>query len=346
MNEHHTTLYRKYRPYTFKEILGQDHIVSVLEAAIQNKSIAHAYLFSGSRGTGKTSIARIMASELGCVEEDIYEIDAASNRGIDDIRALRDSVHTLPFKSPYKIYIIDEVHMLTKDAFNALLKTLEEPPQHVIFMLATTEKDKVIDTIISRCQVFDFKRPTQSVLRDHIKNIAKKEGYTIDAGSLELISVLGDGSYRDTLGMLQKVMSYSTDKKITVDEAERITGAPGVRVVGEFLAAIAGRDIDGALALVTRTEDAGIPAKTFIHFLILRMRYLLLLRYAKNTHATIKEEIGEESYERLVAIGKEGTHINSETLKELLVAYRESNYAVMPYVPLELAVYRILEEKA
>lgn len=345
MNNEHTTLYRKYRPKNFKEILGQDHIVSVLEASIKQSKIAHAYLFSGSRGTGKTSIARIVANELGCAGEDIYEIDAASNRGIDDIRELRDSVHTLPFRSPYKIYIIDEVHMLTKDAFNALLKTLEEPPSHVIFILATTEKEKVLETIISRCQVFDFKKSSQAILRNLTKSVAKKEGYTIDSGSVEIIALLGDGSYRDALGMLQKVMSYSTDKKITQEETERITGAPSGKVVIEFLKALIEKNANDAISLIRKIEESGIDAKIFAYFIISRLRYLLLLRYAKNLHNFVKEEIGEEDYEKLVKLGKDGKHINSETLKEFLSAYREINYAAISYLPLELSVMKIIGEE-
>ena len=154
-----SVLYRKYRPQSFKEVLGQEHVVEALEGAIRLGRVAHAYLFSGSRGTGKTSVARILAKALGTSETDLYEIDAASNRGIDDIRLLRDGVSAVPFESKRKVYIIDEVHMLTKEAFNALLKTLEEPPPHVIFILATTELEKVPETIISRCQTFSFKRP-------------------------------------------------------------------------------------------------------------------------------------------------------------------------------------------
>src|SRR6266436_4362104 len=148
----HQTLYRAYRPQDFSEVRGQEHIVKALEAAIKSKKISHAYLFSGGRGTGKTSVARILARELGVTDKDLYEMDAASNRGIDDIRELREGVYAMPFESPYKFYIIDEAHMLTKEAWNALLKTLEEPPAHVIFILATTDIDKVPDTIVSRCQ--------------------------------------------------------------------------------------------------------------------------------------------------------------------------------------------------
>ena len=181
----HLALYRKYRPAKFSEIVGQEAVVTALKGALKDGKISHAYLFAGSRGTGKTSIARIFARELGTTDKDTYEIDAASNRGIDDIRALRDAVQTLPFDSKYKIYILDEVHMLSKDAFNALLKTLEEPPAHVIFILATTEMQKLPETVISRCQVFEFKRPSVEILRKVISTAAKSEKITLDESSAE-----------------------------------------------------------------------------------------------------------------------------------------------------------------
>lgn len=178
---HDQVLYRKYRPNTWDEVVGQEHIVSVLSQSIESGNFSHAYLFTGGRGTGKTSIARIFAKALGTNPEDITEIDAASNRGIDDIRALREAVRVLPFSSPYKVYIIDEVHMLSRDAFNALLKTLEEPPAHCIFILATTELDKVPDTILSRCQVFSFRNPTERILVKEVERIAAAEHIEIDA---------------------------------------------------------------------------------------------------------------------------------------------------------------------
>jgi DNA polymerase-3 subunit gamma/tau len=170
----HRALYRKYRPQTFAEVRGQDQVVKVLQGALSQNHIGHAYLFAGGRGTGKTSVARIFARAVGVGDTDLYELDAASNRGIDDVRTLREAVNTLPFSSPYKVYIIDEVHMLTKEAFNALLKTLEEPPAHVIFILATTEMEKLPDTIVSRCEVHQFKQPSRAMLKEQVIDVAKK----------------------------------------------------------------------------------------------------------------------------------------------------------------------------
>src|SRR3989338_3017914 len=207
-----TALYRKYRPQKFDDVVGQDHIVSVLEGAVKRGEIAHAYLFSGTRGTGKTSVARILAKEIKTTATDLVEIDAASNTSVEDVRSLNESVHSLPFESKYKVYIIDEVHMLSKSAFNALLKRLEEPPKHVVFILATTEIEKLPETVVSRCQVFQFKKPSQEILREMVLRIAKKEGFTLEPSSADLIALLGDGSFRDTQGILQKVITSSADK--------------------------------------------------------------------------------------------------------------------------------------
>ena len=191
-------LYRKYRPHNFEEVLGQDHVVAVLQNAVKLNRISHAYLFSGPRGTGKTSVARILARSVGCEGMDLLEIDAASSRGIDEIRALRDAVRLVPFKSPYKVYVVDEVHMLTKEAFNALLKTLEEPPKHAIFILATTELNKVPETIISRCQHFVFRKVPESIIRSSILEIAKKENFKLDDEAAGLIALFADGSFRES----------------------------------------------------------------------------------------------------------------------------------------------------
>ena len=203
--------YRKYRPKSFKEVLGQESIVNALSGSIDRDSISHAYLFIGPRGTGKTSIARIFAREIGTSEKDIYELDAASNTGVDDIREITDGARTLPFESKRKVYIIDEVHMLSKGAFNAFLKTLEEPPAHSMFILATTEAHKVPDTVASRCQSFTFKKPSNEILKKAIERVAKGEEMIIDKSSADLLALLGDGSFRDTIGLFEQVSNISKD---------------------------------------------------------------------------------------------------------------------------------------
>lgn len=336
-------LYRKYRPETFKDVVGQEHIVKVIESSLKSGKIAHAYLLTGSRGTGKTTIARIIARELGTSANDIYEMDAASNRGIDDIRSLREGVSTLPFDSKYKVYIIDEVHMLTKEAFNALLKTLEEPPAHVIFILATTELEKVPDTIVSRCQTFAFKKPNESVLKSVVDATAKKEGFTFEDGAGELIALLGDGSFRDTLSILQKVLSYSKDKKISLEEVETITGAPNTTLVGQFLSALAEKNIGkGIEALKTVSAQNG-DMKVFSKLVIARMRTLLLLRYAPEMKESLSERFGETELNYLKDLLKSKSDaLSSKSLARLLAAYQDLRTAFIPELPLELALIDIL----
>jgi DNA polymerase-3 subunit gamma/tau len=339
-----TTLYRKHRPQTFDDVIGQDHVVKTLKKAILDKTFAHAYIFAGGRGTGKTSIARIFAKEIGTTGNDLYEIDAASNRGIDDIRELRESVLTLPFESQYKIYIIDEVHMLTKDAFNALLKTLEEPPAHVIFILATTELEKVIPTIVSRCQSFTFKKPSPSVLKDVAIEIAKKEGYILEPSAAELVGILGDGSFRDTLGMVQKVISTSSDKKISAEEVELITGAPRKAVIDSLLSALSTSDLNAALEAISKAAEGNINMKLFLTLLIARIRYILLLRLAPGMEQEIKNELDDDDYVFLKNMSDPQFAVfSAASLQVFLSAYRDINYAHMPHVALELAVMRIIE---
>jgi DNA polymerase-3 subunit gamma/tau len=232
----HTSLYRKYRPSNFSEVQGQDHIVSILQKAIENKNPNHAYIFTGSRGIGKTSIARIFARELGVNEADIYEIDAASYTGVDNIRELIESATVMPMLSPYKVYILDEVHMLSKNAFNAFLKGLEEPPKHVIYILATTELNKLLDTIISRCEVHNFKKPSLEVLSNVIKSVVDKEHLTIDEESTKLIAMSGDESFRDTLSVLQKVIASTPGKKI--ENVESILNIPDLTLIDEIIDAV------------------------------------------------------------------------------------------------------------
>ena len=336
-------LYRKYRPQSWKDVLGQEHVVNVLFGAIEAGNIAHAYLFAGSRGTGKTSVARIFAKSIGCSDNDLYEIDAASNRGIDDIRELRDGVRTLPFESPYKVYIIDEVHMLTKEAFNALLKTLEEPPKHVVFILATTELNKLPETVVSRCQTFTFKKPSHAILKDLIAKIAKKEGFSIEPASADLIAVLGDGSFRDAQGILQKVLSSSKDKKVSVEEVLEVTGAPKGELVNDFISALAEKDVSKGMSVVQTASKENIDMNVFLRLVLHKVRMILLLRFAKDMEGEIEKEFTEKDFVFLKDMsGKTGTGVTSKTLEALLLAHSMMRYSTIPELPLELLIMKIV----
>lgn len=331
-------LYRKYRPSDWSEVVGQEHIVSVLTQSIANASFAHAYLFTGSRGTGKTSVARIFAKALGTNSEDVIEIDAASNRGIDDIRALREAVRLFPFSSPFKVYIIDEVHMLSKDAFNALLKTLEEPPAHVIFILATTELDKLPETILSRCQVFSFRKPTEKILTTMVEDIAKREKAVIDTEAASLIGFLGDGSFRDTYGLLQKTLSASTDRTITRELVERVTGAPSLKVIHELYDALINKDIAIAYEVLVKSNEHHTDMMLLAQLLLDTMRMSLMYRYAPK----MREQIEGEHNERYIEIIKRGAVegaevITSGSIVSMITAIERIAYAAIPVLPLELA---------
>ncbi|MDO8424045.1 MAG: DNA polymerase III subunit gamma/tau [bacterium] len=332
-------LYRKYRPQTFKDVIGQEHIVKVLEGAISLGNISHAYLFSGPRGTGKTSMARIVAREIGTSANDLLELDAASNRGIDDVREIRESVSTLPFESKYKVYIIDEVHMLTKDAWNAFLKTLEEPPQHVIFILATTELEKVPETVISRCQTFSFRAPNQATLKTFILSVAKKEGATLEPAAAELVALLGDGSFRDAHGILEKVLSSTKDKKITREEVEAVTGAPKAGMVRDILEAIVEKNLEKGMKAIQVAGEANAEMKLFAKLILERLRFLFLLRLKAGMDEYIKKQVSEDDFHFLKNLAdKAGKDLTSETLLKFIEAYESSGRTSIPELALELAL--------
>lgn len=255
-------LYRKYRSRSLDEIVGQEHITKTLERAIAAGRISHAYLFTGPRGTGKTSIARILAYAINNIPYsdtpnlDIVEIDAASNRRIDDIRDLREKVHIAPVSARYKVYIIDEVHMLTGESFNALLKTLEEPPSHVVFILATTEVHKLPATIISRTQRFSFRPASNQTLTAHLKKIAQNENINITDEALEQIALAGDGSYRDSISLLDQLAHVST-KQITAEDVNSTLGLAPIKIIDSLLDAVVKHDHNAIRQHITELESNG-----------------------------------------------------------------------------------------
>lgn len=331
-----STLYRKYRPQAFADVFGQNEVVESLKKSIKNKSIAHAYIFAGSRGTGKTSIARIFSAEIGTNLEDIYEIDAASNRGIDQIRELREAVDTLPMSSPYKVYIIDEVHMLTKDAFNALLKTLEEPPKHVIFILATTEKEKVLPTVISRCQVFDFKLAVLDPLKELIKKIAKSEKRKIDNESIEFIAKLGDGSFRDALSYLQRVFTYF-EKEIEFKELTKIFVISDGEIEKEFLQALTEKDKDKIYKIYAQTLIKDNKIELFIEHLLKDIRIALLIQNSKEFEKIYLMEEGKEKINFLKGL----KNINSGHLKKILEVQELTTLSTNPRIAFEIFLFEL-----
>ncbi len=337
-----SALYRKYRPGTWDEVVGQDHVVSVLRSSVEKGSVGHAYLFAGSRGTGKTSIARILAKELGTAPIDIYEMDAASNRGIDEIRAIRDAVVTLPYESKYKVYILDEAHMLTTPAWNAILKTLEEPPAHAVFMLATTELEKVPETVLSRCQVFRFKRPSRAALRDVAMTIAKKEGYALDQAGADLVAILADGSFRDAQSILQKVLSAAEGKKVGQDDVARVSGAPSGSLVAEYADGLIMRESERALKAVADAAEQGADMKLFARLAIERLRAALLLKIAPQSAAWLSATMEEDELAAVKGLGLSGS-VDSALLLTVLEAAGEVGKASVPELPLEIAVARIAE---
>lgn len=341
----HTSLYRKYRPDVWEKVVGQQHIVQVLREEANKVKMdggfpGHAFLFAGSRGTGKTTIARIFAQEIGTAPEDIYEIDAASNTSVEDIRALNEAVHTLPLKSRFKVYILDEVHMLSKSAFNAFLKTLEEPPKHVIFILATTELHKIPETIMSRCQVFHFARPTASTLTEHVIRVASDEGVKLDEAAANRIAMLGNGSFRDTLSHLQTVCTMArtnSDKFEVIDEnvLSAILMVPSAQLANDFVYEITsyspGEDIEGRVArlikIIEQLSERENDISLFVEMVISALRMVML----KGVTATSSKDGAK----------KVGDYSDIIHMIDLLLEYSPTiGKTAIPTLPLELAVMK------
>jgi DNA polymerase III subunit gamma/tau len=303
----HLALYRKYRPETFDDVVGQDNVVRILSLAIKKDTISHAYLFCGGRGTGKTSLARIFARDIKCAPEDIIEIDAASNRGIDEIRDLKESVRTLPFRSRFKVYIIDEAHMLTKDAANAFLKTLEEPPKHIIFILATTDPDKLPKTILSRCQKIVFEIPPLSVLQKQLQAVATKEGKTLSNEGALLLAKHGKGSFRDALGYLEQVLTLSEDAAIEIEEVRMIFGHAEESHMIQLIQAFSEGDKQVVIDKVCSLTETSKKKILMYEHLLERVRMILLARIT-----------GKGDEETIALANRYGTVINSALVLYLL----------------------------
>ncbi len=326
--------YTKYRPQKFEQLFGLEPIARALTAQLEKKQVGHAYLFFGPRGTGKTTTARILAKEVGCRGLDLIEIDAASNRGIDDIRSLREKIGLAPAESPYKVYVIDEAHMLTKEAFNALLKTLEEPPAHAILILCTTEPHKIPETIRSRCQKFDFKRASTQDIVSKLKFIVEGEGAKVDIKDLELIAKNAEGGFRDAETMLEQMIVGGLD-------AAEIVGLSAGELVGDFVELLLNRQVPESIEFINRTYESGSNLNNFNQTVLEYLRGLLLIKSGVGEKLL---EAPEENYKRME---EQSSRLDPQKLDFMITEFTQLvghlQDSVILQLPLELAVVRICE---
>jgi len=354
------SLYRKYRPQKFEDLIGQDHVAKTLARAVKEDKVVHSYLFSGPRGTGKTTVARILAKAVNCEAKegekpcgkcvacrtiaagksiDILEIDAASNRGIDEIRELRDKVRFAPTVNRYKVYIIDEVHMLTKEAFNALLKTLEEPPSHAIFILATTESHKVLPTIISRCQRYDFRRATLRSALELVEKVARAEKISADREALALIARAADGAYRDSLTLLGQIAA-DYEGSITVEDVRAKLGLIADPLIWQLIGQLLAYDKQAALTTLNKLSDQGIDWKYLTTNLLERCRQLLFYIIAPRAVAADLTDEDVKRLAKLASLTEENEIV--ALINILLRAERELKTATLPDVPIVAAMVEFL----
>ncbi len=362
----HVVLYRKHRPQFFRDIVGQEHIVQTITNALMMNRVGHAYLFCGHRGTGKTTMARLLAKAVNCQKRkegesepcgvcisckeiaegralDLIEIDAASNRGIDEIRALKEGIRFMPTNSPYKVFVIDECHMLTKEAFNALLKTLEEPPAHALFILATTEAHKVPATIISRCQRFDFRLMRAQELLQLLKSIAKKETRAISNEILQLVVTAAQGSARDAESILGSVFVLGENPDI--EEVRKILGLPQIEKAARLIDFLVGKKNDEALQYIATLADEGTDFEQFGKLL---MEYVRALFITKINSALEQDAMPffSDTQTNILRAQREQATVQEfhDILERLMKAQNEIKYAPIPQLPLELAVVDLLQQ--
>lgn len=358
------SLYRKYRPVTFADVIGQTHIVQTLSNAIIHGRVGHAYLFTGPRGTGKTTMARIFARSVNCQNPDgatpclkcdvcknitegrsldIFEIDAASNTGVDNIRELRENVKFPPSQAKFKIYIIDEVHMLSTGAFNALLKTLEEPPAHVIFILATTEIHKVPETIISRCQRYDFTRLSLEHIIEKLSVIAKSEKIEIEKSALEMIAIAAEGGMRDAESLLSQVMALE-DKKITAKEVEEILGTTQRQSLEAMVGYLLNKNASGALTLVNELSQDGYDLDVFNKSFLNYLRQVMLVSVDAKLANIFSYELTKEQSKDLIEQAK---NHSAKELLSIIQCFSEIQGKIkssfIPQLPLEMAIIKAVQ---
>ncbi|SHT61798.1 DNA polymerase III subunit gamma/tau DNAZ/X [Mycobacteroides abscessus subsp. abscessus] len=356
-------LYRVWRPQTFIDVVGQEHVTKTLQNALLQQKISHAYLFSGPRGTGKTSAAKIFAKAVNCENSpanepcnvcpaclgitdgsipDVIEIDAASNNGVEEIRDIRDKVKFAPSSVKYKVYIVDEVHMLSIGAFNALLKTLEEPPRHVIFILATTEPHKIPLTIISRCQRFDFKRISAQSIVNRMKTIVDETGVRYEEKALQVVARAAEGGMRDALSLLDQAISFSRDE-VTVEDALTVTGSVSQGLLNQLATAIKERDAAKALEALEELLFLGKDPSRFIEDFILYYRDMLLFKAAPNLEESFERVLLDEDFKQIAeALNQEDIYQIIETLNKSQQEMRWTNH---PRIFLEVAVVKLCQMK-
>ena len=357
----YTALYRKFRPDNFADVKGQDHIVTTLTNQIKHNRIGHAYLFCGTRGTGKTTVAKILAKAVNCEHPvngspcnecamckaiqagtamNVIEIDAASNNGVDNIREIREEVSYRPTEGKYKVYIIDEVHMLSTGAFNALLKTLEEPPSYVMFILATTEAHKIPITILSRCQRYDFHRITIDTIAARLDELLKVEGVTAEEKAVRYVAKAGDGSMRDALSLLDQCIAFYLGQELTYDTVLEVLGAVDTEVFSKLLRKVIQGDVTGSIHILEELIVGGRELSQFVGDFTWYMRNLLLVKTSENP-----EEAIDVSSENMKLLKEESTMLEAETLMRYIRIFSDlSNqirYATQKRVLVEIALIKL-----